>query len=133
MSTMSSKIDDLPNSNVLPPDIQTELEDLQKMDTKSNIKANIKKVSFQEESQTQSHTKSKGFFEYIQSEINEENVLLIVIFIIASLPYMNNYINKIPFIGEYATTDLLTAVLKSFILFVIYIICKFFILPKLKL
>lgn len=120
---MATKIDDLPQGN-----ITQELPDtnLQKIDN-SNIKADIKKkVTFEE-------PLKESFLSKIQSEISEENVLLIIIIILAAMPSLNIYITKLPIIGVYATSDLFTAIIKGILLFIVYIVCKYIVIPRIKL
>lgn len=122
---MATKIDDLPHNIKTELD---ELQDLQKIDN-SNIKANIKKkVSFEDNIQ-----ENDSFFSKLQSEISEENVLFIIILIIASIQSFNVYITKIPFIGTYANNDLMLSIIKGIVLFIIFIVCKYFIIPKVRI
>lgn len=117
--SMSTSIDDLPGPQQEPEvDYETTYEN-------QNIVPLIKKkVRFADE---------ETYFNKFKNELTEENLLILGFIIIATLPNTNGYISQIPFIGQYATTDFITHILKAVILFVIYILSKLFILPLIKL
>ena len=120
---MATKIDDLPHN------VKTELDDLQKIDN-SNIKADIKKkVSFEDDK----IDKKESFLSNIYSEISEESILLICILVIASIQSFNIYITKIPIIGNYANNDIMISIIKAIVLFVVFLLSKYLIIPKIKI
>lgn len=134
--SMSTLIDDLPdvgdvNSNNLPENVRVDVNSLQneldtgnKVDYSSNIKMTKKKVRFADEIESQS------FFSIVRNEFSEENTLILLLLAFACLPYMDEYINKISFV-QY--NSFMSAILKAVILFVIYLVSKIYILPKIKL
>ena len=142
MSTkvMSTKIDDLPDTTI-PREIQqnlTDLEDeiIQRQEdynyidpNQSNVKANIKKkVHFADE-----YNNTESIWSKLRSEINEENALLLVIFVIAtSGNSFGDYASKIPYLGNYLGNNDNT-IFKAIFLFIAFILLKIFVLPKLSI
>ena len=133
--SMSTKIDDLPGP--IPEDVRNDINKLQgelgneqmykTQPNQSNIKANIKKhVTFADEQESLDIIS-------IKSEFTEENLLLIAILVFSSLPSSSLYVKQLPFVGIYATSDLMTGVLKAVGLLVLFILLKIYILPKFKL
>lgn len=135
--SMSTLIDDLPDlsdvkSNNLPENIRQDINSLQNEFTHSssdspnfgNIKMTKKKVRFVDE------TESQSFFSIIRNEFSEENTIILLLLAFASLPYMDEYINKISFV-QY--NSFMSSILKAVILFIIYLVSKIYILPKIKL
>jgi len=132
---MSTLIDDLPDLS-LPQNIREDVNSLQNelnsgtpgLNTNpehdSSIKMTKKKVRFADEVESQS------FFSIIKNEFSEENIIILLLLAFASLPYMDQYINKISFV-QY--NSFMSSILKAVILFVIYLISKIYILPKIKL
>jgi hypothetical protein len=132
---MSTKIDDLPGP--IPDDVQNDINELQgelsnehmyrTQPNQSNIQANVRKrVTFADE--VDSHTVTS-----IKSEFTEENLLLIAILVFSSLPSTNLYVKQLPFVGVYATSDLMTGVLKAIALLILFVLLKIYVLPKFKL
>jgi hypothetical protein len=104
----------------------------QERENNSNIKVNVKKrVHFEDE-------KSEGEvenFKDIKEEINilsEENVLLLVLFLLSSQTDFDRYPKSIPFIGSYISNPLIFTVVKCLLLVVIYRLTEYFILPKIS-
>lgn len=123
---MSTLIDDLPDlsetkSNNLPENIKVDVNSLQNELDKERTK---KKVRFVDEIESQS------FFSIIRNEFSEENIIILLLLAFASLPYMDEYINKFSFV-QY--NSFMSSIVKAVILFVIYLISKIYILPKIKL
>lgn len=143
MSAMSTSIDDLPGGTV-PPELTRELrndienisnpqyvgqpDDLKVQPTNSNIKANVKRVSFADEQEEQQDLLSS-----LKNEINEENILLLTLLLAAALPSFNQYVKDFPLIGSYATSEFMTSIIKAALLIILFIVAKLFILPKIKL
>lgn len=123
--SMYTNIDDLPQShNVYDDDVDIQIKE-------ESIKPTIKKkVRFSENFE---NTENKGFFSKILSQINEDNILLYIILIIASFQFTTRYINYIPFISGYGTNELVQGIIKASVLLVLYIIMKLFVLPQIKL
>lgn len=145
MSTMSTSIDDLPGP--LPQELTRELRndlegmfsngneaysndvDLKVQPSNTNIKANVKKrVSFADEQEEQQDVLSS-----LKNEINEENILLFSILIAAALPSFTQYVQQVPFVGSYATSDFMTSIVKAAVLILVFIVIKVFVLPKFRL
>jgi hypothetical protein len=138
MSAMSTSIDDLPGP--IPQELTNEIRndiagisndssvDIKVQPTNSNIQANVKKrVTFEDEQESQSILSS------LKDEINEENILLLAVLLAAALPQFTQYVKNFPLLGSYATSDLMTSIIKAAVLAVIFIVSKLFILPKLRL
>ena len=99
----------------------------------SSIKMNIKKrVRFQEDFENQ---KEPGdILSFINSQINEDNLLLLFILIIASRKEVNNFLHMLPYVGDFLyTSSLLSNISKSILLLLSYIVIKAYILPKIKI
>jgi hypothetical protein len=94
---------------------------------------NIKKrVRFHEDFENQNE--SKSILSFINSQINEDNLLLLIIIFIASRKEINNFLHMLPYIGDFLyTSSLLSNITKSIILLLSYIIFKAYILPKIKI
>jgi len=153
---MSTRIDDLPGS--IPEDIINDIhtiennfrhnqedeivkentiknkhipsEDLDLHKTNSNISLNIKKkVKFED------GVEDKNFFTFIKDEINEENLLLFVILILSSRNDLDPFIKIIPFIKSYVSEQqsLSLILIRCFILLVIYLVLRQYVIPKIKL
>ena len=124
---MYTNIDDLPQSHDVYEDVDIQLKE-------ESIKPIVKKkVRFSENFE---NTENKGGFSKIISQINEDNILLFIILIIASLKFTTEYINYIPFITSvsgYATNEFIKGIVKASVLLLLFIIIKLFILPQIKL
>jgi hypothetical protein len=141
---MSTKIEDLPGP--LPDDVQNDINELQgEMNNaidedprlyervepnQSNIRLNVskKQVHFANDDNTES-----GVLSNLKSEINEENSLLMIILIVATLPKIDRFVRQIPFVQSYITNDLMISFFKAALLVVAFIILKRYLLPKLKI
>ena len=152
--SMSTKIEDLPG--YIPDEITNEISQMQQQQMQqqqmqqqqmqqqqfrhpdeihddSSIKMNIKKrVHFQEDFENQKEP--GGILSFINSQINEDNLLLLFILIIASRKEVNNFLHMLPYIGEFLyTSSLLSNISKSILLLLSYILIKSYILPKIKI
>ena len=151
--SMSTKIEDLPGYT--PDEINNELMQQQQMQQQqmqqqqmqqqqmqhrqeeayddSSIKMNIKKrVHFQENFENQNEP--GGIISFLNSQINEDNLLLLFILIVASRKEVNNFLHMLPYIGEFLhTSSLLSNISKSILLLLLYILTKAYILPKIKI
>jgi hypothetical protein len=126
---MSTRIADLPGSeNVINnrplQEQEQKPEQEQEHNNHTNITADIKRVE---------QTKKTGLIDIVKDEISEENITIAIFLFLATQPYLTQYIYNIPVIGTYATSDLMTSVIKTIILLIVYIIFKIYLLPKIKL
>ena len=133
--SMSTLIDDLPDS--VPENVRMDINSLQNelnnsyndntmmtdIDNGSNVTITKKKVRFEDED-------DRGFFTIVRNEFSEENLMILIFLMLASLPYLDPYINRISFV-QY--NPFMSAVMKAVVLFVTYLIVKIYVLPKLKL
>lgn len=132
--SMSTKIDDLPGP--ISEEVKNDINNLQRIlppsyvandhvtydqiePTKSNISMNITK-------KTQEET---GFVSKLianlKSLLNEDNLILLSLFVLASLPFLNSYLSYIPFFGNYVTNDnIIGPIVKSILLLITYILLK---------
>lgn len=159
--SMSTKIEDLPGSNLeqipnavlqngnalqeLPREILGDINLIKndndnrhlikEEENRSNIKADIKRVHFEDESESvQENFKNiKEDINIISLLLNEENVLLLVLFLLSSQSDFDRYPKSIPFIGSYLSSPLIFTVIKCLSLVLIYRLTEYFILPKIKL
>ena len=90
--------------------------------TPSTIKMDIKKVN----------NKDEGLFDIIKSEVNETNLLIIILFFIASISFFDEYIKKLLISLSFNTNSLTLAIVKSILLLLIFILAKYFLLPYIK-
>lgn len=128
--SMFTNISDLPQSK----DIEESYEDA---NTNANVNTNIdidiernhnkKKVRFLESFE------NENSYSVVNEIINEENILLLIILFLTALPITTGYINNIPLLNAYITNDFMGSIVKSIVMLVLYIICKLFIIPQLKL
>jgi hypothetical protein len=146
--SMSTRIDDLPGTHVQeqmpittppppqPPQQYTQqvVEDIyHEKEPSSNITANIKRVTFAPEVEYEEPEQPEGLFTSIKNEINEENVIVLLIIYLATNPSLTAYITKIPFVGIYANDSTLGGFIKAIVLFLVYILFKIFILPRIRI
>lgn len=114
---MSTSIEDIISQELQEP----ETNNIEIEEESSNIKSNIKKVSFSDEVNNIS----------LLSELNETNILIIGLIFIASYQSTNIYLTQFPIIGKFVTSDMSSALLKTILLIVIFIFAKRIILPQL--
>lgn len=143
MTSMSTKIDDLPGP--IPEHIREDLTQIQNEipqlppvivnDNQSNIKVDIKKkVQFKDEKEVNNTiTESKNLFSFIQSQITEENLLLLIVLMIASRSEIDRYMIQLPLIGEpLLNSNILLTIAKAIIILICYIAFKTFILAQIN-
>jgi len=142
MTSMSTKIDDLPGP--IPENIREDLTQIQNEmpspiilnDNQSNIKVDIKKkVQFKDENdKDKTHVQeSKNIFSFIQSHITEENLLLLIILMIASRSELDRYMIQLPFVGQpLLNSNILLTVIKAIIILICYIVFKSFVLTQIN-
>lgn len=126
---MSTRIDDLPGA--IPENIKDDLTQIQNEipspkiinDNQSNIKMDFKKkVSFKDD-----QGESKNIFEIIQSHITEENLLLLVILILSSRNEIDNYMIRLPVLGQsFLNSNILLTITKALLILILYIVIKSF-------
>lgn len=129
MTSMSTRIDDLPGA--IPENIKDDLTQIQNEipspkiinDNQSNIKMDFKKkVSFKDD-----QGESKNIFEIIQSHITEENLLLLVILILSSRNEIDNYMIRLPVLGQsFLNSNILLTITKALLILILYIVIKSF-------
>ena len=153
MSNMSTRIDDLPgpqpNEPGLPDDIQQDIQELNQLQDsitntntnssqtssaqkiepyESNIKADIRKrVRFAEENKQE----PEGIFDIIKTEINEENLLLLGVLLIASTPTMTEYIERM--IPGHTSDGWTMMLFKAALMLILFIVSKRYLLPYIKI
>jgi hypothetical protein len=142
---MSSRLDDLPGGDleqvyeeVMPqaPIQQQQVQQQPRYEEEtvvqqqpvSNVSMQIKKkVHFEDEVPT-------DFFSFLRSQISEDNLLLLVLLVVASRNEFDNYIQLIPFVGSFVgDSGILVTTIKGVILLLTYILLKHFLLPKIKI
>lgn len=150
--SMSTRIEDLPDHlpDHLPDNLPDQItrqdeqvmyntmqnrnvpDSLQDSPVDSNIKMNVKKrVTFQEEEEEHFDKLEEkvDLISYLQSQVNEENVLLFIALVLASRNYIDMYINKYFLV----TSDLFTVGIRCGVILLIYILVKYYLLSKLRL
>lgn len=103
----------------------------------SNVTMNIRKrVKFKDENKDENDKamEDTDMLSIIKDEINEENLILLALLILASRNELDKYIMYIPVIGSYmGNSSILITVTRCFILLLIYITTKHFLLPKIRI
>lgn len=144
--SMSTRIEDLPNEVYEMfeqeqmqqiPEMQQmqqmqQRNELEQMDSDSNIKMNVKKRVQFNDTPTIIANKKNDVWSYIKSEVTEENLLIIIMLYIASLNILNKQLRKITVLAN-TNSDLLINVIKIAVIFIVYVLIKRFVLPKIKL
>jgi len=127
--SMSTKIDDLPG-----PPLQREHLENSHEDTTSKQGIEMSYQKKQPEEEPKIHQSEKGVISGLLNEITEENVLVLVMLVIAGLPAFNVYLSNIPYISQFVTGPSITSIVyRSVVLLIVYILVKVFVLPKFKL
>jgi hypothetical protein len=121
----------------LPNEVLNELSNIninqieQNNQSPSNIRMNIKKkVRFADEDENEEY-ENPNFLTFIKSQITEDNLLLLILFIVITRTEFDGYITLIS--PPYLSNPLLLNVLKAFVVLVFYLIMKQYFLPKIKL
>jgi len=161
---MSTKIEDLPGPPIksdvtnppppppqptpsqLPKDVavgfNTTNVSLQETQPNTNVKADIKKrVRFSDrvDQKTISTNESQpaqpeNFISALRGEINEENLIMTLLFFLACHPSFNKTVTAIPVIGSYLSdSGLVSTALKAIVLFVVFVLLKIYTLPYVRL
>ena len=144
MTSMSTKIDDLPGP--IPQNIREDLTQIQNEipppivinDNQSNIKVDIKKkVKFKDDQDisdsSQTEIESQNIFSFIQSQITEENLLLLIILMISSRTEIDGYMIQLPIFGQsLLNSNILLTITKAIIILIFYIVFKSFVLPNIN-
>lgn len=106
----------------------------------TNIKMDIKKrVHFKEPLEeikliTDSQESDISLFEYLKLQINEENLLIFIMLILASRSEFDNYTKLLPFVGGYAeSSTIISTIIKCLVILIVYIFSKKYLLPSIKL
>lgn len=139
--SMSTKIDDLPgpipeeikndinklqNSFQSPqptmqPNIQTNVQNdehikYEQIAPVSNISLDIKKK--------ENKTFLQNLMDNFKNILNEHNIVLLCLFVLASLSNVDVYLTQIPIIGSYVNNNITGSIIKGVLLLVIYILIK---------
>lgn len=150
---MSSKIDELPGSEEELKMQQQMSQDressqyqsnisnkqMQNVSDVQNIKMNVKKkVRFEDEDGMDNYLddddEETGVVASIKNEINEENFLILGILFLASSEYINKYIYKLPVLGvKIIGNKLFFSLTKTVLVFLVFVLVKKFLLPRIKI
>lgn len=137
--SMSTKIDDLPGP--LPENMKTDVVELQGQiddlpssyqiheDNQSNIQASISKKLIDADEQTK-----QTFFTIVQREVSEENLLILLLIVLASLPSFQNLITKVPFLNNKVLSGSFAfSAVVGIILLITFIVFKRIVLPNVRI
>jgi hypothetical protein len=142
MSNMSTKIEDLPGGPIEPVEMQVQEHsenqqrsvDLSKYnENNSNIHVNIKPNESSEVQEKQVQKEKMSLVSELRAQINEENALLFVIFVIFTTNRINNYIGGIPGFDKFIKNEMSLVLLKSGLAVLTFVIVKRFVLSKFSL
>ena len=147
MSNMSTKLEDLPGGledqeeeqeeeqvqevEYIPEQQPQKLEDvLKRQENKTNIQFEVSK---KDQSQNLKQVKKMSFFEEVRSQINEENLLLFVVFSVFMMNKFNMYLTNIPGFNRLLSNEFSTVLAKSGLAVLTFVIIKRFVLNKISL
>ena len=147
MSNMSTKLEDLPGGledqeeeqeeeqvqevEYIPEQQPQKLEDvLKRQENKTNIQFEVSK---KDQSQNLKQVKKMTFFEEVRSQINEENLLLFVVFSVFMMNKFNIYLTNIPGFNRLLSNEFSTVLAKSGLAVLTFVIIKRFVLNKISL
>jgi hypothetical protein len=152
---MSTKIEDLPGpafneqQGVIPDDIlgdlnsikndQDSYRQMEMMDENpSNVKMNVKKrVRFNNAEDTEDTIETfeneESIIFFIKNLLSEENVLLLILFLLSSQTDFDRYPRSIPYLGDYIDNPLIFTIIKCILLVLSFVVTKKFVLPRIKL
>lgn len=92
----------------------------------SNIRLNIKKrVHFEDQS-----SERLGILGFLRSQLTEENVMLLLILILAARSEPDRYLRMVPYLGTYIETDFLLQIVKGIVLLLIFLLARHYVLPN---
>lgn len=123
---LSTKIEDLPGGPGIPQQQQQPPQSLQPQqhsqpdialkEQETHITAEIKKVE------------EKQNLTFFQKLMSEENMLFLILLFAASLPQVNMVLQKFPFINQANDNNWMFAIVKSALLFGLFVATKTFLL-----
>lgn len=124
--SMSTKIDELPGSNININNYESEQE---KLYIEKPIEANIVKTV------QDVNVEKKSVLSNITKEVNEDNLLVLLIIFLTALPQLTYRLSFLPIIGRFLSypDSMSTVIIKSLLLFLLFLILKKVVLPKIKL
>lgn len=134
---MSTKLEDLPGGTGTLQALEETSQPTQPP-PKSNIQANIKKkVRFEDDDNVSDEedldTNKMSFLNMIKTEFTEENLLLLAVIFLATMPSVSSSIKSLPFVSQFASSDFTISIATAVVLFLVYMLCKLYIIPKIKL
>ena len=151
---MSTKIEDLPGPTMdelqggavqtIPDEILGDLksikndqENIRQMEmleeNQSNVKMNVKKrVRFSDDENIETF-ENENVFDFFKNLLSEENILLLILFLLSSQTDFDRYPKSIPYFGSYIDNPLIFTIIKCILLVLSFVLTKKFILPKIKL
>lgn len=101
-------------------------------ENQSNVKMNVKKhVRFSEDIETFENEES--ILSFIKNLLSEENVLLLILFLLSSQTDFDRYPRSIPYLGSYIDNPLIFTLIKCVLLVLSFVLTKKFVLPRIKL
>ena len=158
--SMSTKIEDLPGSNLeqiehqnnmlqtLPQEILGDINSIKndndnrhlqkEYENNSNVKMNVKRVHFEDENgegnvESFENNKEESIFSFFKNLLSEENILLLILFLLSSQTDFDRYPRSIPYIGAYIQNPLVFTLIKCIVLVLCFAVTKKFVLPRIKL
>lgn len=138
--SMSTKIDDLPGPDIIPQEskqqnnyIEKHNNQYEEVGQETNIKANIKKKVHFSNDVEYIDNNPETITDWLKSEINEENLTIVLLIYLAGLPTFDKQLLNLPYIKEYFSNEFILSIIKALLLLLIFIFSKKYVLPKLKL
>lgn len=131
--SMSTKIDDLPGQ-----ELERDFEEAQETP--------VRRVRFDEPTVApaprydeaidiyEEQTDQMTLWDKLKREVSEENVVLLILFFVASMPQLVNQLGNIPFLSNYIGGDntIMSAGLKAALFVIIFVLVKWLVLPRIK-
>lgn len=103
-------------------------------ENQSNVKMNVKKrVRFDEDTIETFENEEESVFIFLKNLLSEENVLLLILFLLSSQTDFDRYPRSIPYLGSYIENPLIFTIIKCILLVLCFAVTKKFVLPKIKL
>jgi hypothetical protein len=132
--SMATRIDDLPGAEMersLPVDIERP-----RAESDYDVEPQRqKRVKFEEPADAyEEQSEEQSLFGKIKNEISEENVVLLILFFVASMPEATRFLENIPYLSEYVSSDssLVGNLVKAALFLIAFIVIKWTVLPRLN-
>lgn len=95
----------------------------------SNIRLNIRKrVHFEDEDD-----QPVSITAFLRSQFTEENVMLLIVLILASRSELDRYLRLVPYVNTYMEADFLLQIFKAVFLLLVFLVVRHYVLPNIRI